>query len=227
VTRTWEALVRLVTYPDEHTRADVRGLLPALRGTAGAAAIGEFVEVTAGMSLVQLQEQYTAAFDFDPACALDLGWHLFARPRERAAFLAALREDLDRADIAESPEPPDHLTNVLALISRDEYTRAAQLADLVMPAVADIERALMARGSPYVHALAAVYAEVAALVKRAAGSEGPRLRHPRRSGPSDAGSEHTALRLSHRQHPRTPGYSDPASATRQHHCRPESSAPRS
>jgi nitrate reductase delta subunit len=189
VKRTWEALVRLVAYPDEHTRADARGLLPALRGTAGTAAVGEFLEVTAGMSLVELQEHYTAAFDFDPACALDLGWHLFGESRERGAFLAALREDLDRAEIPETPELPDHLTNVLALISRDEYRRAAQLADLVMPAVADIERALMARGSPYTHALAAVYAELAALVTRAAGSEGPRLRHPRRSGTSDSGSE--------------------------------------
>jgi nitrate reductase delta subunit len=119
------------------------------------------------MSTAELQEEYTAAFDFDPACALELGWHLFGESRERGAFLAALREDLTSAGIQESHELPDHATHVLALVAREDYARAAQLADLVMPAVGAIERALLKRRSPYVHVFAAMYAELAALVDRA------------------------------------------------------------
>lgn len=163
----WEALVRLVEYPDEQTRADVRAVLPALPGTQGDGSVQEFLDVTKSMSLAELQEQYTAAFDFDPACSLDLGWHLFGESRDRGALLAALREDLQRAGITESSELPDHLTHVLALVSRDEYRGAAPLADLVLPAVSDIEQALTARGSPYAHVLAAVGAELASLVERA------------------------------------------------------------
>jgi nitrate reductase delta subunit len=163
----WYALARLAAYPDDRTLVDARAMLAAAHSTAGSVAAREFLEVTAPMTAAELQEEYTASFDFDPACALDLGWHLFGESRERGAFLAALREDLQAAGIPESHELPDHLTHVLALVARDGYARATQLADLVMPAVGAIERALTKRGSPYAHVLAAVYAELAALVDRA------------------------------------------------------------
>jgi hypothetical protein len=51
-------------------------------------------------------------------------------------------------------------------MAHEGYPRAAQLADLVLPAVGSIERALTGRGSPYAHVLAAVYAEFAALAER-------------------------------------------------------------
>ena len=167
MTAMWYALARLVAYPDERTLIDARAMLAPAHAAPGAAAALEFLEVTAPMTAAELQEEYTAAFDFDPACALDLGWHLFGESRERGAFLAGLREDLKSAGITETHELPDHLTHVLALLGRDDYARGRQLSDLVMPAVGAIERALTRRGSPYAHVLAAVYAELAALVDRA------------------------------------------------------------
>ncbi len=167
MTAMWYALARLVAYPDERTHEDACAMLAAAHATPGAAAAREFLEVTAPMTAAELQEEYTNSFDFDPACALDLGWHLFGESRERGALLAGLRADLARAGLHESHELPDHLTQVLALIAREPEERAAPLAELVMPAVGGVERALTKRGSPYAHVLAAVYAELAALAGRA------------------------------------------------------------
>jgi nitrate reductase delta subunit len=187
----WEVLARLAAYPDEHVRADVRATLENQQTAtpAGAAAIGRFLDATGKTSLSDLQEQYTAAFDFDPACALDIGWHLFGESRERGAFLAALRADLDAAAVTLSVELPDHLTHVLALLSRDDTARAALRAGLVAPAVGAIEQALVGRGSPYAHVLAAVRAELTCRAGAPvnAASEGGACRAVARGNPASQG----------------------------------------
>jgi nitrate reductase delta subunit len=167
MTAMWYALARLVEYPDDRTRDDACAMLAAVQASTGAAAAREFVDVMGKMPLAKLEEEYTAAFDFDPGCTLDLGWHLFRESRERGALLARLREDMQRAGVPESQQLPDHLTQVLELIAREPEERAVPLAELVKPAVGAIQRALLKRGSPYAHVLAAVYEEMAALSGRA------------------------------------------------------------
>jgi nitrate reductase delta subunit len=164
----WYALARLIEYPDERMHDDACAMLAAVHASAGAEAVREFVKVASGIPLATLEEEYTAAFDFDPACTLDLGWHLFKETRDRGALLARLREDMRRACVPETHQLPDHLTQVLGLIAREPEERAAPLAELVKPAVGSIQRALMTRGSPYAHLLAAVYEELSALSGRAA-----------------------------------------------------------
>ena len=167
MTAMWYALARLAGYPDERMHDDARAMLAAAHGAPGATAAGEFLDVTEPMTLAALQEEYTAAFDFDPACTLDLGWHLFGESRKRGALLASLRADMQRAGIPQSPELPDHLTQVLELVAREPEERAAPIAELFIPAVGAIERRLAKIGSPYTHVLAAVYAELAALKEHA------------------------------------------------------------
>jgi nitrate reductase delta subunit len=164
----WYALARLVEYPDDRMHDDASAMLAAVHKSTGAQAAREFVDVMGRMPLAKLEEEYTAAFDFDPACTLDLGWHLFKESRDRGALLARLREDMQRAGVPESRQLPDHLTQVLELIAREPEERAVPLAELVRPAVGAIQRALTKRGSPYAHLLAAVYEELAALGDRAA-----------------------------------------------------------
>jgi nitrate reductase delta subunit len=168
MTAMWYALARLVEYPDARTHDDACAMLAAAHDTAGAAAARAFVDATAALPLTTLEEEYTAAFDFDPACTLDVGWHLFGESRERGGLLARLRADMQRAGIPESRELPDHLTQVLQLIAREPEDRAAPVAEMVKPAVSAIERALVKRGSPYAHVLAAIYEEMTALSDRAA-----------------------------------------------------------
>lgn len=76
----------------------------------------------------EVQERYVAAFDLDPACSLNIGWHLFGEQYARGEFLAVLREELHRAGIDDTGELPDYLPFVLRLIPRLDETRAAQLA---------------------------------------------------------------------------------------------------
>jgi nitrate reductase delta subunit len=159
-----DALAALVGYPDGALGSRVRACLGEAAAISPAAAdeLARFAEAIAAPSLGELQEQYTATFDLDPACALDVGWHLFGERHERGAFMAALREDLRRAGVPESAELPDHLTHVLAVLGRDEPARAAALAALVTPAIERVHGALAARGNPYVHVLAAVRAALVA-----------------------------------------------------------------
>jgi nitrate reductase assembly molybdenum cofactor insertion protein NarJ len=105
----------------------------------------------------------TAKFDMNPASALDLGWHLFGDAPERGAFMAALRDDLERVAVRESRELPDHLTHILALLAREDEDRAVRLAHLIAPAIENVRVALAGGKSPYAHVLAAVQTLVAAI----------------------------------------------------------------
>jgi nitrate reductase delta subunit len=161
----FDALAALVAYPDGDLEPRARACRAEVAAISPAATVelGRFADAIAGPSVGELQEQYTETFDLNPACSLDVGWHLFGETHRRGAFMAALREDLRRAGVPETAELPDHLTHVLALVGREHPARAAALAALVAPAIEAVHRALATRGSPYVHVLAALRDVVAGI----------------------------------------------------------------
>lgn len=128
-----------------------------------AAAMERFAVTIDGFSLPALQEEYTAAFDFDPACALELGWHLYGDAFERGAFLVEIRDALTRAGVAESDGLPDHIAHILPLLAREEADCAQAHAAMVAPAIARVRESLQKRQSPYLDLIAAIEAAVAAL----------------------------------------------------------------
>jgi nitrate reductase molybdenum cofactor assembly chaperone NarJ/NarW len=160
-----DRLAEVVEYPDaaftEHVRACVDGLAPA--SPTAAERVARFASAVAGKSEAELQEHYTAVLDLNPACALELGWHLFGDAHERGAFMAALREDEERVATPARRELPDHVTQILALLGREEPARAALLATLVLPAIDTVRRALEAAASPYTHLLDAIQTMVAGI----------------------------------------------------------------
>ena len=100
------------------------------------------------------QELYVQTFEFNPACTLEIGWHLFGENYERGEFLVRMREQLRRYGIAESSELPDHLCHVLPLLDRLEPEEAAELVgQFVLPALAKIKDAL--NGNAYQDLVAA------------------------------------------------------------------------
>lgn len=162
-----ERLATLVEYPVMEPDEQLLDCLedPALDPDAGAE-LERFAGAVTELTVSELQEEYTATFDFTQACSLDLGWHLLGDTHERGAFLAGLLNDMMRVGVPENAEMPDHLTHVLTLLARDPE-RAPALAEIVAPAVDAIARALAERASPYAHLIAAVAAEVNVLrVKR-------------------------------------------------------------
>ena len=107
----------------------------------------------------EAQELYVQTFEFNPACALEIGWHLFGENYERGEFLVRMREQLRRYWIAESTELPDHLTHLLTLISRMEVSEAAELAgQFLLPALGKIREVL--KDNPYLAVIAAVEAKL-------------------------------------------------------------------
>ena len=67
--------------------------------------------------LHELEETYARTFDINPACALEVGWHLFGEEYARGLFLVRLRGEMREHGVEESSELPDHITHVLALIA--------------------------------------------------------------------------------------------------------------
>ena len=152
-----DTLAGLLRYPHGPLDVPAGRCLAALDPADEAvAALQRFERQVGGMPVADLQEHYTAVFDLNPACTLDLGWHLFGETRERGGFLVTLRDDLERVGVPEVSELPDHLSHVLALLGREEPGRAAALAALVAPAVASVRRVLEDRRSVYADLLTAI-----------------------------------------------------------------------
>jgi nitrate reductase assembly molybdenum cofactor insertion protein NarJ len=103
-----------------------------------------------GMDAGELEEMFTRTFDFDPARALEVGWHIYGEEYARGALLVRLRGELRRLGIEESSELPDHLTHVLILLGRLDGTDADELAGrYVLPALDKILEAVTGTDCPY------------------------------------------------------------------------------
>jgi nitrate reductase assembly molybdenum cofactor insertion protein NarJ len=108
-----------------------------------------------------MQELYVQTFEFNPACTLEIGWHIFGENYERGEFLVRMREQLRRYGIAETSELPDHLCHILPLLDRLDSEEAADLAgQFVLPALAKIKEAL--NGGAYQELIAATAARLEA-----------------------------------------------------------------
>ena len=107
------------------------------------------------------QELYVQTFEFNPACTLEIGWHLFGENYERGEFLVRMREQLRRYAIAETSDLPDHLCHLLLLIGRADRDEAAELAgQFVLPALAKIKASL--KDNAYESLIAAIEAKLEA-----------------------------------------------------------------
>lgn len=146
------ALSRLLSYPDQHTGQTAELLYVVLQEEIPDAAkclsqFGTFVEQH---EPYEVEEAFTSTFDVNPACALEVGWHLFGEEYARGLFLVRMREELRKYDLPESTELPDHISHVLAIVALmpdDEATRFVQAC--VQPAVETMHQALEEKETPY------------------------------------------------------------------------------
>jgi nitrate reductase molybdenum cofactor assembly chaperone NarJ/NarW len=118
--KTYRALARLIGYPEEK-----EALLAELGEVAGylkerelPAAAVPFADFLISSPLGRLQEDYVAAFDFNPAKAPYLGHHLYGDNQKKAAYMVALKREYARFGFSpEGCELPDHLTVLLAFLA--------------------------------------------------------------------------------------------------------------
>jgi len=145
-------LARLLRYPEhgygresEQCAAFFTGHCPQV-----GAYLGGFFEQTRSLSLEDLQTLYTATFDLNPVCSLELGWHLFGENYERGELMVKMRAELRRHGIEESGELPDHLTHALDLLGRMEREDAAAFAGACLfPAMDKMRAAIEGKSNPF------------------------------------------------------------------------------
>lgn len=146
------AFSRLLSYPDERMLEPAEFVYVALQSELPDAArdisgFGRFAEQCAPGDL---EEAYTTTFDINPACALEVGWHLFGEEYARGQFLVRMREELRKYGIGESTELPDHLSHVLAVVAAMPDEEASRFVRAcVLPALKKMQAALDATDSPY------------------------------------------------------------------------------
>lgn len=150
--KTLKALSRLLSYPDERTIDTAELLYIVFQGELADAAkdITEFGKFVETHELYELEEAFTGTFDVNPACALEVGWHLFGEEYARGMFLVRMREELRKYGIPETTELPDHITHVLGVVSAmpaEESVRFVRAC--VLPAVEKMHQALDGKGTPY------------------------------------------------------------------------------
>lgn len=142
----YELLARLFEYPDDSYLARCRE-----------AGLDDFAGAIAPLSTGELQEQFIATFDWNPATALEIGWHLYGEQYARGEFLVRMRTELRRSGVAESTELPDHLTHVLQLLGRMDEGPAEEFArEYVAPSVAKLVFALEQKRTPFAMLMSAV-----------------------------------------------------------------------
>jgi nitrate reductase molybdenum cofactor assembly chaperone len=134
----YDRLAGLLAYPGPDYRRRVALCAESLETLEPAAVplLNAFLQRTAGSSPEDLQELFTRAFDLNPVCSLEIGWHLYGENYERGALLVRMREELRRHRVAESTELPDHLAHVLPLLARMPAAEAERFAaGSVLPAL--------------------------------------------------------------------------------------------
>jgi nitrate reductase delta subunit len=152
-------LAALLRYPGDGYPDAAQLCLDALSKNDHEAAmlLGRFLLQTRDLSVEELQELYTATFDLDPKCALEVGWHLFGENYERGEFLVKMRGELRRLGIGESTELPDHITHALEAIVRMEPDEGSEFATACLfPALDKMYAGLQGKSNPFEHVLLAV-----------------------------------------------------------------------
>ena len=152
IPKVLDALARVLSYPDQHTSQAAELLFIVLQGEIQEAAediskFGAFLEQSEPW---QVEEAFTSTFDVNPACALEVGWHLFGEEYARGMFLVRMREEMRKYGIPESAELPDHLSHVLSIVAsmtEDEAEKFVQAC--VHPAVEKMNVALEDADTPY------------------------------------------------------------------------------
>lgn len=152
-------LAVLLTYPEVGYLEQAEMTREALTEDYPEAArhLAEFLHAVGTFEVEGLQELFTRTFDLNPICAMEVGWQLYGDEYKRGEFLVKMRQMLDRFDLPQSVELPDHLTQVLPLLERLSPSEAGPLAgQYVLPALRKMLAAMEGKQNSFESVLKAV-----------------------------------------------------------------------
>ncbi len=155
--RTLRPLRVLLSYPDDQTIEAAELLYVSLQSELPEAAkhISKFGAFLDQHDLCEAEEAFTGTFDVNPACAPEVGWHLFGEEYARGMFLVRMREQMRKFGIEETSELPDHITHVLSVIAAMPHSEAQRFVRAcVEPAVRTMRRGIEEKPTPYRHVVA-------------------------------------------------------------------------
>jgi|SRR5215831_7735682 len=149
----YEQLAALLEYPGSNWDS-------AMADCASFDLLDEFRSGVAAQSLSGLQELYTRTFDLNPACALEVGYHLFGENYKRGEFLANLRATEAPFDLGQAQQLPDYLPVLLRLLTKldDQELRLSLITECLTPAIEKMLTTFQDSNNPYRFLLAAVRA---------------------------------------------------------------------
>ncbi len=154
-----ELLAGALRYPDDGYAKRVERCFETLCASEPEAAslLGEFLGHARARSVEELQALFTATFDLDPVCSLEVGWQLYGERYERGRFLVQMRGELRRLGVVESAELPDHLTHALLALERMEPEEGAGFVRACLgPALGKMRAGLEGKSNPFETVLTAI-----------------------------------------------------------------------
>ncbi|MBI2518885.1 MAG: hypothetical protein HYV97_00645 [Bdellovibrio sp.] len=99
--------------------------------------LDKFRRAIQGKEVSELEELFTSTFDIQGVCCLDVGHVLFGDDYKRAEFLVGVSQLERESGIDAGTELPDHLPNILKLLSvmPNSEIKKEMLESAVKPAV--------------------------------------------------------------------------------------------
>src|SRR6516225_9717752 len=143
---TYQALGALLEYPENNWAARFE-----LTTRVDDYALREFATGAEGMTLTDLQELYARTFDLNPACALEVGYHLFGENYKRGEFLANLRATEAPFELGQAQQLPDYLPVLLRLLPKleDQELRSSLITECLIPAIEKMLGTFKDAANPY------------------------------------------------------------------------------
>jgi len=143
IAESYASLARMLEYPEkkELLMAASDAVRSFLRKHDKEAILDPFAEFVATSTLEELQEDFVATFDFNPAVAPYLGHHLYGDNQKKGAYMIRLKQEFGRYGFTpKGNELPDHLPLILGFLAHlarneEKGTRQSLIADCVLPGV--------------------------------------------------------------------------------------------
>jgi len=153
IAERYASLARMLDYPEkkELLVAANDGISSFLREHDRGALLDPFAEFVATSTLAELQEDYVATFDFNPAVAPYLGHHLYGDNQKKGAYMIRLKQEFGRYGFTpQGNELPDHLPLVLGFLAHlarneEKETRQSFISDCVLPGVERLNSSFTSR----------------------------------------------------------------------------------